>query len=293
MTQTLVTQILDGKLVAQTRRTRLAENIAKFERTHGRKPGLAVVIVGADPASQIYVKNKIKACGEAGLQSFHLEKPATLTQIELHKIIDELNTRGDVDGVLVQLPLPKHLDETAALERIAPEKDPDGLTSGNLGLLFSGRTRVAPCTPSGVMKIFEHYGIELQGKSAVVVGRSNIVGKPMAQLLLEANATVTVAHSKTPDLKAVTSQADIVVVAAGRPRFLGKGFFKKNAIVADVGIHRVEDADGRSKVCGDVKTDELMGHVQAVTPVPGGVGPMTIQMLLENTLRLAELRDRK
>ena len=285
-----LTQILDGKLVAETRRALLADKIAAFEKKNGRRPGLAVVIVGADPASQIYVKNKIKACEQAGLQSFHLEKPATLTQYELHKIIDELSARKDVDGILVQLPLPKHLNETAALERIPSEKDPDGLTSGNLGLLFSGRTRVAPCTPFGVMKIFEHYKIDLSGKSAVVIGRSNIVGKPMAQLLLEANATVTIAHSKTPDLKAVTSQADIVVVAAGKPRFIGKEFFKKGAVIADVGIHRVAGADGKSKVCGDVKTDEVMEHARAITPVPGGVGPMTIQMLLENTLRLAELR---
>lgn len=285
-----LTQILDGKLVAQTRRSNLAAQIAQFRKNHGRAPGLAVVLVGADPASQIYVRNKVKACAEAGIESVHIEKPAGLTQDDLHAIIDELNARADVDGILVQLPLPKHLNETLATERIAPEKDPDGLTSGNLGLLFAGRTRVAPCTPFGVMKIFEHYGVNVAGKSAVVVGRSNIVGKPMAQLLLEANATVTIAHSKTPDLKAVTSQADVVVVAAGRARFLGKEHFKKGAIVADVGIHRVDGADGKPKVCGDVRTDELLGHVAAVTPVPGGVGPMTIQMLLENTLRLAELR---
>lgn len=285
-----MTLILDGKLVAQTRRTLLGDKVSLFRRATSRSPGLAVVLVGADPASQIYVRNKIKACEEAGIKSIHVEQPATLTQTHLNEIIDELNARADVDGILVQLPLPKTLNETASTERIVPEKDPDGLTSGNLGLLFAGRTRVAPCTPFGVMKIFEHYKIDLAGKSAVVVGRSNIVGKPMAHLLLEANATVTIAHSKTADLKAVTSQADIVVVAAGRPLFMGKEFFKKGAVIADVGIHRVTDASGKSKVCGDVRTDELMGHASAITPVPGGVGPMTIQMLLENTLRLAELR---
>ena len=290
MTQTPLTQVLDGKLVAETRRALLGAKVADFKKKQGRAPGLAGVLVGADPASAIYVKNKINACGEAGIESTHIEKSATLSQAELHAIIDELNSRRDVDGILVQLPLPKHLNETEALERINSEKDPDGLTSGNLGLLFAGRTRVAPCTPFGVMKIFEHYKIDLAGKSAVVVGRSNIVGKPMAQLLLEANATVTIAHSKTRDLKAVTSSADIVVVAAGKPQFMGKEFFKEGAIVADVGIHRVAGADGKSKVCGDVKTSELMNHVAAITPVPGGVGPMTIQMLLENTLRLAELR---
>ena len=287
-----MTLILDGKQVAAARRALLAEKVAAFTKKAGRAPGLAVVLVGADPASQIYVRNKVKACGEAGIASTHLEQPATLSQAELNKIIDGLNADDRVDGILVQLPLPKGLNETEATERISSHKDPDGLTSGNLGLLFAGRTRVAPCTPFGVMKIFEHFKIDLAGKSAVVVGRSNIVGKPMAQLLLEANATVTIAHSKTQDLKAVTSQADIVVVAAGKPQFMGKEFFKKGAVVADVGIHRVAGQDGKSKVCGDVRTEELMGFASAVTPVPGGVGPMTIQMLLENTLRLAELRAR-
>lgn len=285
-----MTLILDGKLVSQTRRASLAAQVRDFQTTHGRAPGLAVVLVGADPASQIYVRNKIKACGEAGILSHHIEKPATISQAELHAIIDELNQREDVDGILVQLPLPKNLNETLATERISPAKDPDGLTSGNLGLLFAGRTRVAPCTPYGVMKILEFYKIDLGGKSAVVVGRSNIVGKPMAQLLLEANATVTIAHSKTVDLHAVTKSADVVVVAAGRPQFMGKDYFKPGAIVIDVGIHRVAGPDGKSRVCGDVRGEELMGYVQAYTPVPGGVGPMTIQMLLENTLRLAVLR---
>ncbi len=285
-----MTVILDGKQVALARRTLLAAKVAAFKKKSGRAPGLAVVLVGADPPSQIYVRNKVKACAEAGIESLHLEQPATMSQNELHKIIDDLNAREDVDGILVQLPLPKGLNETAATERISPHKDPDGLTSGNLGLLFAGRTRVAPCTPLGVMKIFEHFKIDIAGKSAVVVGRSNIVGKPMAQLLLEANATVTIAHSKTANLKAVTSQADIVVVAAGIPQFMGRDAFKKGAVVADVGIHRVPGVDGKSRVCGDVQVEELMDFASAVTPVPGGVGPMTIQMLLENTLRLAELR---
>ena len=276
------TLILDGKAVAQARRAALREKAAEFTKTKDRAPGLAVVIVGHDPASQIYVKNKIRACAEAGIESFHLERPATLTQAELHKTIDELNARADVDGILVQLPLPKHLNETAALERIRGEKDPDGLTSANLGLLFSGRTRVAPCTPFGVMKIFEHYKIDVAGKNAVVIGRSNIVGKPMAQLLLQANATVTMAHSKTHDLEAVTREADIVVVAVGQRHLLGKSAFKKGVVIADVGMHR-----GDKGLCGDVRLDELHGWAQAMTPVPGGVGPMTIQMLLENTFRLA------
>ncbi len=279
MTKTL---ILDGKAVAQARRAILSEKVAEFVKAKGRPPGLAVVIVGQDPASQIYVKNKVKACAEAGIASFHLEKPATLTQGELLKIIDELNSRAEVDGILVQLPLPKGLNETEALERIKGEKDPDGLSSANLGLLIAGRTRVAPCTPLGVMKIFEHYKIAIAGKHAVVVGRSNIVGKPMAQLLLQANATVTMAHSKTHDLEAVTREADIVVVAVGQRHLLGKSAFKKGVVIADVGMHR-----GEKGLCGDVRLEELHGWASAMTPVPGGVGPMTIQMLLENTFRLA------
>jgi methylenetetrahydrofolate dehydrogenase (NADP+)/methenyltetrahydrofolate cyclohydrolase len=291
------TTILDGKEVASVRRVELAKRVASLKAKTGRAPGLAVVLVGENPASQIYVKNKIKACAEAGIESFHIELSASISQSDLHKEIDKLNQRADVDGILVQLPLPKGLNETLATERILSEKDPDGLTSGNLGLLFAGRTRVAPCTPYGVMKILEHYKLEVTGLNAVVVGRSNIVGKPMAQLLLEANATVTIAHSKTKNLLALTKAADIVVVAAGRPRFLGKEAFGEGAIVVDVGIHRVPESESlvingkRSTICGDVKYEELMGHASAVTPVPGGVGPMTIQMLLENTLKLAELKQ--
>lgn len=290
-----MTIILDGKEVASVCRTELAKRVASLKVKTGRAPGLAVVLVGENPASQIYVKNKIKACKEAGIESFHVELSGAITQKDLHQEIDKLNFRGDVDGILVQLPLPKGLNETLATERILPAKDPDGLTSGNLGLLFAGRTRVAPCTPYGVMKILEHFKIKVAGQNAVVIGRSNIVGKPMAQLLLEADATVTIAHSKTTDLQSLTSAADIVVVAAGRPRFLGREFFRQGSVVVDVGIHRVAENENllingkRATICGDVRFEELVGHVSAVTPVPGGVGPMTIQMLLENTLKLAEL----
>lgn len=289
------TTILDGKEVASLRRVELARRVASLKAKTGRVPGLAVVLVGENPASQIYVKNKIKACKEAGIESFHVELSGAISQTELHQEIDKLNLRGDVDGILVQLPLPKGLNETLATERILPTKDPDGLTSGNLGLLFAGRTRVAPCTPFGVMKILEHYKIKVAGRNAVVIGRSNIVGKPMAQLLVEADATVTIAHSKTSDLQSLTSAADIVVVAAGRPRFLGREFFREGSVIVDVGIHRVAESENllingkRATICGDVRFEELIGHVSAVTPVPGGVGPMTIQMLLENTLKLAEL----
>jgi methylenetetrahydrofolate dehydrogenase (NADP+)/methenyltetrahydrofolate cyclohydrolase len=289
------TTILDGKQVASIRRAELAKRVASLKFKTGRAPGLAVVLVGENPASQIYVKNKIKACKEAGIESFHIELPGSISQNDLHQEIDKLNLRGDVDGILVQLPLPKGLNETLATERILPTKDPDGLTSGNLGLLFAGRARVAPCTPFGVMKILEHFQIKVAGQNAVVIGRSNIVGKPMAQLLLDADATVTIAHSKTTDLKGLTNTADIVVVAAGRPRFFGREYFREGSVVVDVGIHRVADGENLmvngkpATICGDVRAEELFGHVAAVTPVPGGVGPMTIQMLLENTLKLAEL----
>ena len=290
------TVLLDGKVVAAHRRARLASDVAEFRAKSGRAPGLAVILVGDNPASHIYVRNKIKACDEAGIVSFHIPLSATVTQDELHKEIEKLNLRDDVDGILVQLPLPKGLNETAALETIVPHKDPDGLTSGNLGLLLAGRKRVAPCTPYGVMKILEHFKVPLEGKKAVVVGRSNIVGKPMSLLLMEANATVTMAHSRTKDLVSVTREAEVVVVAAGQPRFLGREAFAKGSVVVDVGIHRVPESDAlviggkKASICGDVRYEELLGHVQAVTPVPGGVGPMTIQMLLENTLTLSKLR---
>jgi len=276
---------LDGKVVAEARRAVLKDKIAHFTNTHGRKPGLAVVIVGADPASQVYVKNKVKTTTELGMESSHLELPESTSQADLLKIVAKLNDDPNVDGILVQLPLPKHIDTNTIVEAIHPEKDPDGLTTGNLGLLLAGRKRVAPCTPYGVMKILEHYKISPAGKRVTVVGRSNIVGKPMAQLLLDADATVTIAHSKTKNLRKHTLDADIVVVAAGRPQFLGADDFSPDAIVIDVGIHR----NSENKVFGDVRFKEL--NVQAATPVPGGVGPMTIQMLMENTLTLAEKRS--
>lgn len=277
---------LDGRLVAQARKTALQAKIDAFTKSNGRKPGLAVVIVGADPASQVYVRNKVKATTELGMHSTHIELSDTTTQAELLKTVQRLNNDETVDGILVQLPLPKHIDTNAVVEAIDPEKDPDGLTTANLGLLLAGRKRVAPCTPWGVMKILEHYKINPAGKRVTVIGRSNIVGKPMAQLLLEADATVTMTHSRTKDLAHHTRDAEIVVVAAGKPRFIGKDFFAKDAVVIDVGMHRPDGA----KLCGDVKFEELEGHASAATPVPGGVGPMTIQMLMENTVHLAELR---
>lgn len=276
-------QLLSGSKVAEKRRLEIKISVRQFTFERGRAPGLAVVLVGEDPASQVYVKNKIKACHDTGIQSFHHQLSARTSEDELLKLISKLNSQAEVDGILVQLPLPKHINTDRVISAIWPLKDADGLTPENMGLLMAGRPRVAPCTPQGVIEILNFYDIPIAGRSAVVVGRSQIVGRPMAQLLLLADATVTVAHSKTPDLRAVTKAADIVVVAAGRPRFLGREDFKKEAVVIDVGIHRQPEG-----LCGDVRTEELDGLVNAVTPVPGGVGPMTITMLLANTLKLAE-----
>ncbi len=277
-------QLLSGSQVAEKKRLEIKIKVRQFAFDHGRPPGLAVVLVGDDPASQVYVKNKIKACSDTGIQSFHNQLPAKTTEEELLKLISKLNSQTDVDGILVQLPLPSHIDTNRVLSAIWPLKDADGLTPENLGLLMAGRPRVAPCTPRGVIEILNHYDIAIAGRHAVVVGRSQIVGRPMAQLLLLADATVTVVHSKTPNIRDFTKQGDIVVVAAGKPRFMGAEDFKKDSVVIDVGIHR--RAEG---LCGDVRTDELKGLVKAATPVPGGVGPMTITMLLENTLTLAQL----
>jgi methylenetetrahydrofolate dehydrogenase (NADP+) / methenyltetrahydrofolate cyclohydrolase len=280
-------QILDGKAVAEARRAKIKEQIDDFKRAQGRDPGLAVILVGDDPASGVYVANKLKACQQVGIASFEHRLSAQTTREELKVVIDRLNRDAKVDGILLQLPLPKQLDAEEAIGWIDPLKDADCLTAENLGLLWSGRALTTPCTPWGVMVILEHYGIALSGKTAVVVGRSNIVGKPMAHLLVQADATVTVCHSRTKDLKAHTSQADIVVVAAGRAEFLGAGDFKQGA----VGMHRKTSPSGKSKLCGDVRLKELEGIIAAGTPVPGGVGPMTITMLMENTLRLAKAHE--
>jgi methylenetetrahydrofolate dehydrogenase (NADP+) / methenyltetrahydrofolate cyclohydrolase len=280
---------LSGTDVAKHRQVILQERIQAFTKRAGRKPGLAVVIVGHDPASQVYVRNKVKTTLALGMDSFHFELPESISESDLIRKVKELNQDPKVDGILVQLPLPKSIRSDKVIEAIDPKKDPDGLTVGNLGLLMTGKKRVAPCTPWGVIAILEHYKIPIAGQNAVVVGRSNIVGKPMAQLLLDANATVTICHSRTKDLGKFTREADIVVVAAGQPRFMGREFFRKDAVVVDVGMHRPVAGDFAGKLCGDVKFEELEGWSSAATPVPGGVGPMTIQMLMENTVYLAEL----
>lgn len=276
--------ILNGKEVSDQKRAGLKTRSAAFKAARGREPGLAVVIVGDDPASHVYVKNKIKGCEETGVRSFHHHLKSQATEAEILRLVEDLNEDSQVDGILIQLPLPKHIETERIVSRIHPHKDADGLTVENLGLLFTGRPRVAPCTPKGVIEILKYFNISLAGQNCVVVGRSQIVGRPMAQLLLLEDATVTMAHSKTKDLPSVTRGADIVVVAAGKPRFLGAGDFKKNAVVVDVGIHRSSEG-----LCGDVRFEELAAaQIRAATPVPGGVGPMTITMLLENTLTLAE-----
>jgi methylenetetrahydrofolate dehydrogenase (NADP+)/methenyltetrahydrofolate cyclohydrolase len=280
-------QIIGGKLVSQQRRKQLKIDAAQFEQKNGRRPGLAVVLVGDNPASHVYVKNKIKACHEVGLHSFEVRKPADVSQKELLQVIDALNKNAAVDGILVQLPLPKELDTDAIIEHIDIQKDVDALTVKSQGLLFSGRPLARPCTPGGVIALLKFYKIPIAGQHAVVVGRSSIVGKPMAQLLLQENATVTQCHSQTKNLREFTRTGDIVVVAAGLPEFLGRDDFKKNSVVIDVGIHRISNAEGLTQLTGDVRFAELNDWVQAATPVPGGVGPMTITTLLENTLCLA------
>ena len=282
---------LDGKAVATARQGPLRTEIEAFTRRTGRPPGLAVVLVGENPASRIYVGSKEKTCQAMGMRSLRYDLPASVSETDLLAKVRELNADPAVDAILVQLPLPKGIREQRILDAISPGKDPDGLTFENLGLLFAGRTRVAPCTPSGVMAILAHYGIETAGLRATVVGRSNIVGKPMGQLLLDADATVTLCHSKTVDLEARTREADIVVVAAGRERFLGREAFKAGAVVVDVGMHRPAAGPFAGRVCGDVRFEELEGWARAATPVPGGVGPMTIQMLMENALALAKLSE--
>jgi len=282
-------QILDGKVVAEARRALIKGRVSQFKSKKGRTPGLAVILVGDDPASHVYVANKIKACAEVGIVSTEHRLPAAASMNELKAVIEKLNADPQVDGILMQLPLPKGLNSEQALQWISARKDADCLTTENLGLLWSGRPRTTPCTPWGVMVILEHYKIPIEGRTAVVIGRSNIVGKPMAYLLSQANATVTICHSKTENLREHTLRADIVVVAAGQPEFLGVGDFREGSVVIDVGMHRKPSADGKSKLCGDVRLKELGDVIEAGTPVPGGVGPMTITMLLENTLRLAEL----
>ena len=286
---------IDGKAKAVELSEKITEETAALWRDHGIKPGLAVVIIGEDPASQVYVRNKKRTAEACGFLSVRHSLPADVTQEEVLDLVASLNEDADIHGILVQLPLPDHLDEQRITQSILPSKDVDGFHYINIGKLTAGDTADAfvPCTPAGCMLMVEdHLGTDLSGLGAVVIGRSNIVGKPMASLLLARNATVTICHSRTKDLPAVVRGADIVVAAVGRPGMVGGDWIKPGAVVIDVGINRIEtevDGEKKSRLVGDVNYDEACEVAKAVTPVPGGVGPMTITMLMANTLRSAKL----
>ena len=276
---------IDGKLAAEALRGRVAEAVKAI----AVKPGLAVVLVGEDPASEVYVRNKVKACEEAGIASFHHRHPTEITQPDLLALLDNLNADPAVHGILVQLPLPDHIDEQTVIERILPEKDVDGFHPVNVGRLSLGLPALEPCTPRGCMILAHSVRENLSGLHAVVLGRSNIVGKPMAQMLLAANCTVTIAHSRTRDLAEILRSADLLVAAVGRPQMVRGDWIKPGAIVIDVGINRVprEDGSGKTRLVGDVHYEEAAAVAGAITPVPGGVGPMTIACLLRNTVLAA------
>lgn len=282
--QSVMTQLLDGKSLAQSIQQELAKEIQELTQPGGRPPGLAVIMVGNNPASTAYVRNKERSCERVGIASFSQHLPETTTQAQLLELIQSLNQNPLVDGILLQLPVPDHLDANELLYRIAPEKDVDGLHPMNLGRLVRGEPGLFSCTPAGVMQLLSAYDIELSGKTAVVLGRSILVGKPMALMLLAANATVIMAHSRTPDLPAVTRQADILVTAVGRSDLITAAMVKPGAIVIDVGINRMITPTGQSQLVGDVAFDEVQSVAAAITPVPGGIGPMTVAMLLRNTV---------
>ena len=287
----MTAQILDGNALAQKLRAGFKQEADQLA-AQGIRPGLAVILVGEDPASQVYVRNKVNACAQAGFHSEKHSYPADVEAATVFAKIAELNADPAIHGILVQLPLPKHFDADAVLEAIAPEKDVDGFRAENVGALMQGKPCFIPCTPYGAMKFFEDAGITLRGKEAVIVGRSNIVGKPMAMLLMHAGATVTICHSQTQDLKAHCRRADILVAAIGKPKMITGDMVKPGAVVIDVGINRLQDGPDAGKLCGDVDFDSAKEVAAYITPVPGGVGPMTITMLLANTLESAQ-RTRK
>lgn len=279
----MVAKILDGKSLAQKIQLELQQEISQKIAEKKRPPGLAVLMVGDNPASAVYVRNKEKSCQKVGMKSFSRHFPANTTQAELEDAIEELNNDPNVDGILVQLPLPSHLDSVGLLLKILPEKDADGLHPYNLGKLVRGEQGLRSCTPAGVMEILSEYNIEVSGKKAVVVGRSILVGKPIALMLLEENATVTIAHSRTQNLAQVTREADILIAAVGKPEMITAEMVKPSAVVIDVGINRIETENGKGKLVGDVAYEEVKKVASHITPVPGGVGPMTVAMLLKNT----------
>ncbi len=279
-------EIISGKEVAAVLNEGTAAKVAEL-KNKGIGVSLAVIIVGDDPASKVYVNNKKKACEKLGITSYEYVLPESTTQEELMQTVKELNERADVNGILCQLPLPKHLDSNAVIDAIAPEKDVDCFSPTNVGLLNIGRGRLLPCTPAGIMDMLEYKNISVSGKHCVVIGRSNIVGKPMSALLLAADATVTVCHSKTQNLKEITKTADVLIAAVGRPKFVTADMVKDGAVVIDVGIHRTESG----KLCGDVDFDSVEPKAGYITPVPGGVGPMTIARLMRNTVTAAKLQN--
>jgi len=281
----MAARIIDGKAVAAAVRERVADEIVEFDRERGRTPQLVTVIVGDDPASEVYVAGKHRACKEVGLRSAHHGLPAETTETELLELVEELNHDLDVDGILVQLPVPEHIDPDRVVATINPAKDVDGLTPVNAGLLAHGMPGLVSCTPAGVMELLRHERVDLEGAEAVVVGRSKLVGVPVARLLLAANATVTACHSRTRDLPAVCRRADVLIAAVGVPRLLGADAMKPGAVVIDVGVNRTEDG-----LVGDVDFEAAREVAAAITPVPGGVGPMTVAMLLVNTLAAARAR---
>lgn len=278
-------QIIDGKLISTTIKEELKERVAKLKE-QGVTITLAVIQVGEDPASSVYVNNKKKACEFVGIQSLSYALKEETTQEELMDLVEQLNQREDVNGILVQLPLPNHIDEDSIIKAISPKKDVDGFHPMSVGALNIGQPGFLSCTPAGVVELLKRSNISIEGKECVVLGRSNIVGKPMAALLLRENGTVTICHSRTKNLAEVTKRADILVVAIGKPRFITKDYVKEGAVVIDVGIHRTED----NKLCGDVDYESVFDHVSAITPVPGGVGPMTIAMLMSNCVESVKLQ---
>lgn len=276
-------QIIDGKKISQEIKDELKEKVAGLKE-QGKNVALAVIQVGNDPASSVYVNNKKKACAYIGIESLAYELPEETTEQELAELVEKLNADDKVNGILVQLPLPKHINEETIIQTISPKKDVDGFHMQSVGALCVGAKGYVSCTPLGIIELLKRSGIEIAGKHCVVIGRSNIVGKPMALLLLRENGTVTVCHSRTQDLKEITGQADILVVAIGKPKFVDETYVKEGAVVIDVGIHRNE----QNKLCGDVDFDRVAPHTSAITPVPGGVGPMTIAMLMNNCVSSVE-----
>lgn len=279
-------KIIDGKKIAAQIKDELKEKVATYKKA-GVEITLAVIQVGKDPASTVYVGNKKKACEYVGIRSLSYEMDETISQEELLNKIQELNERKDVNGILVQLPLPKHIDEDAVIRAIDPKKDVDGFHPQSVGALSIGEAGFVSCTPAGIIQLLKRSGVAIAGKECVIIGRSNIVGKPIAMLLLRENGTVTVCHSKTSDLKSVTKRADILVVAIGKPKFITREYVKEGAVVIDVGIHRNEN----NKLCGDVDFADVEPIAEAITPVPGGVGPMTIAMLMNNCVEAVKLQD--